>query len=1658
MSEIEFVDEQLPTYPAISDSGDVVTLFTTPLFPKPVVRSTFTNSRCNGMDEDLAISEFLDLLEFDRDRLGRILRFELDDSQAQCLLHLPRIVDLSTSGEPRIALSLAHSAIQRVLVLDARARLTTWWFVPYTWSVDKFQIFYLGPAQKPPCSFSWSDDQFDMYEAQSLFDIGINHNIGIQQGLSDVLADLGSRIEQGSENYQHYLSLACKLVILVKHHDDLATISALAVDILVSWGVTFQMATSAWKFIVEHCYALLPGFQAQVNAGDEARSLTLMLTCLCAIIGSNKLPNKVLIDSVLHRTANLGKAVHGYSTLADAFKPIFDSVYATCYEFMWGVPPEQTQLEELLADLKQWFLEVHELTTLENQDQIHTNFPVCRKIEILYKCGLDFSKRMEAMKISPGRKEPFVRHWMVLSKIYDRVIVQGARKAAPRTEPVCIHLWGDSGVGKSGLVYLLSQDVCAVEGLASNFMDEIYFRNVEQEFFDGYHGQLVTVYDDFGQTRDTQTNPNPEFMELIRSRNIAPWPLHMAHLEDKARTFFKSRACILTSNKKSYHISSLTHADALTRRLDLQAEVRIKPQYRLSGTTRLDISKLNGEPLNLDIYEFYMCDPSNDREYSSSVPLNYEQFSKRVVDLYRKCYKDSTRRLEFLMERGKRLDTEFVAQVNDHVIDTQISFDRILMPIVWLSLNNHYDAKVLTAYIELDHVNELVRLAMDCENYHAFCLKCAEYCEQFQIDLCKMIDNCASFKNLEEAVYQLNEVETRKKRTSVSGYVLSLYERLRSNILTTWTEIRDKHAGKLVAFATVIGGVMGLYAIRKIFNNFKFSDVQQLGTPVLPNETYPEEANCNFTFGSQRNLVGESRELEKSMPRKFVSESRELEKSAPRRFVGESRTEKRKKKFVGQATLDQNAQELMSPFAKNTYIVYTKRDGEWKRVVNGVFIRGRCMMMVAHARKFLGEDCIIRSFRQGQGLSFKLSEVKFIDLLDGSGNKLDAMLLVMPRRIPAHKNIVDHFMQTSDLCTFKNISGYLLIMKEFTSDGNRYITPQTNILRDITAIDSQQYNLTTTDKRFESWDVRSGYMYSAETQSGDCSALLVASCSALPRKILGIHVAGSRHSGYAIGQLITQKMLTRALTEVPFEAQLHFTYENLSVNEELIPICPAGDFLPIGKVARPVPAAVKTDIRQSPLYGLIKEPSTGPAILRPKMIDGVLHDPLMKGLEKCGTPSRPVDLVLLTRCKKAVLSTIQNSRITSAKQIFSISDAIKGIEGDEFIKPINRSTSPGYPWIFDKDGTKGKTKWLGQNEDFIVDNPDVVAACEERVLKARLGIRLPTVWVDTLKDERRPLEKIAACKTRVFSAGSMDYLIVFRQYFLAFNAHLMRNKIFNGSAVGINPYSTDWHILASHLKKKGPKVFAGDFCNFDGTLLSEILWAILDLINDWYDDGDDNRTIRTVLFLDIVNSIHLHGDNLYQWSHSQPSGNPLTAILNTLYNLIVMRYVFVLCTDLTLKDFDNYVYIVAFGDDNAVNVSDKIIHLFNQITVSEAFDTLGMKYTDEGKTGNMIPFRELKEITFLKRGFRYDSDLARFVGPLELDVVLEMPMWVKGDIDHDERCRVVVDKAYGELAIHGEDIFNKWTPKIATIASQCLASPPVLYDYLDYVGLDLERN
>jgi hypothetical protein len=458
---------------------------------------------------------------------------------------------------------------------------------------------------------------------------------------------------------------------------------------------------------------------------------------------------------------------------------------------------------------------------------------------------------------------------------------------------------------------------------------------------------------------------------------------------------------------------------------------------------------------------------------------------------------------------------------------------------------------------------------------------------------------------------------------------------------------------------------------------------------------------------------------------------------------------------------------------------------------------------------------------------------------------------------------------------------------------------------------------------------------------------------------------------------------------------------------------------------------------------------------------------MLKGLQKCGKPNGIIDLALARRCVKSVFAKFNHNVRPIHVMTLTHEQSIAGVDGEEFLAPINRRSSPGYPWCTQREGKMGKSKWLGDDAQYILDDPSVLAAVEERISLAKQGIHKPTLWIDTLKDERRPLAKVAEGKTRVFSAGSMDYILAFRRYFLGFFAYMMENRINNGSAVGINPYSIEWHHLATYLQTRGPHVVAGDFSNFDGSLMASVLQLILDEIIEWrfkyateFGIGleyDIDEKVMRVLFDDIINSTHIRGDNVYKWTHSQPSGNPGTVIINTLFNETMFRYVFATVTRLPMMHFDKYVNFVAYGDDNCANISADVIESFNQETITSAFADIGLTYTDEQKTGSVVRYRNLSEISFLKRKFKKDDYFKRYVAPLELDTILEMTMWVRGKVDVHLRCADNVNLAYQELAIHGKEVFDKWSKHLDTLCRHHLDSPPTLYDYLDYKECEMEK-
>jgi hypothetical protein len=392
---------------------------------------------------------------------------------------------------------------------------------------------------------------------------------------------------------------------------------------------------------------------------------------------------------------------------------------------------------------------------------------------------------------------------------------------------------------------------------------------------------------------------------------------------------------------------------------------------------------------------------------------------------------------------------------------------------------------------------------------------------------------------------------------------------------------------------------------------------------------------------------------------------------------------------------------------------------------------------------------------------------------------------------------------------------------------------------------------------------------------------------------------------------------------------------------------------------------------------------------------------------------------------KSLLLSGKDSRLA---RVLTFEEAIAGSEDSPFLGAINRASSAGYPWVLErKGGTHGKTGWLGGDQTYIFD-ADVRRAVNSRITEAKKGVRIPVAWTATLKDERRPIEKVNALKTRVFANGPMDYTIAVRMYFLGFVAHVMENRIENEQSLGTNPVGFDWTATAKVLSRFGPKVFAGDFSSFDGTLNSCILSRFVDVVNAFYDDGAENALIREVLMLDVYNSVWMCEGKYIALSHSQPSGNPLTTCLNSFYNSVSMRIAYRRCAKkagVVAPPFGTVVSMVSYGDDNVINFSDGIADWFNQLTVTEAYASFGMIYTDEAKSGELVAHRNLSEVAYLKRGFRKVNGIYR--APMAIETLRETPNWIRSCPDHELACKMNVEDVCREFAQYDEATFDRET-------------------------------
>ncbi len=719
-----------------------------------------------------------------------------------------------------------------------------------------------------------------------------------------------------------------------------------------------------------------------------------------------------------------------------------------------------------------------------------------------------------------------------------------------------------------------------------------------------------------------------------------------------------------------------------------------------------------------------------------------------------------------------------------------------------------------------------------------------------------------------------------------------------------------------------------------------------------------------------------------------------------------------------EASCDNNAQDVSSKLMAKNFVRLYKPNSNY--YTHGLFVCGRMLLMPKHLFDCLNGSVDVVSIGDSGKVRVPVA-IKSSKHVERGGVKVDIVICELGASISARKGIVSYFPRVNELSSLSGLmaNGELRVFTTTNFGKFNFLIP-----KDSSAIFTRVVDhVESRSPEGSSYYIRQGFEAKGNSVHGDCCAPYIMFNPSSRAKIVGLHCAGFAQTSRVFAQMITQEDIASAMPTT-HAGRVSTEFPNTYISESPLP-----NSLYIGSV-KTAPNPSKTEIVQSPIHGCF------PIRTAPANLYSPEENLMIKNALKVTKNVVLLEEDLLDVCVHDVKRVLNAPGVCEVeKRVLTHSESITGLEGHQYMNALNRSTSAGFPYSQRRSpGKPGKQTWLGSGE-FIVDNVDLKKHVDMIVEKAQNGVVDVGlgVFAATLKDERRPLEKVAANKTRVFAASNQGLALAIRRYYLAFMEHVMTNRIDNEIGLGVNVYSYDWTRIVNKMRKVGNKVIAGDFSNFDGSLNSQILSRVSDIVTDWYDDDEENGLIRHVLLEYLFNASWLLNGKVFQLNHSQPSGNPLTTLINCMYNMIIFRYVYLLAQrengfPMSLSGFCANVASVFYGDDSLCCVSDKVCEWFNQHVITRLMLVTGHDYTDETKSGSPPPYRSLSEVSFLKREFVLRDSF--WVAPLAKNTIEDMCMWSRKNIEPQEALLQTTRIASFEASLHGVEYLSKFTKVI----------------------------
>lgn len=552
-----------------------------------------------------------------------------------------------------------------------------------------------------------------------------------------------------------------------------------------------------------------------------------------------------------------------------------------------------------------------------------------------------------------------------------------------------------------------------------------------------------------------------------------------------------------------------------------------------------------------------------------------------------------------------------------------------------------------------------------------------------------------------------------------------------------------------------------------------------------------------------------------------------------------------------------------------------------------------------------------------------------------------------------------------------------------------------------------------------------------------------ASCGSLVKlvdgKVLGIHTArdlvGNSHF-----QLVCRKALEDAMIREPkvsFPSLIKIDLQNKPTYPEDSNLCFEGTLQkgfhayssPNSKI---VPSLVNgiTDY----LYFYDSNKKTQPAILSHHDLRTPEHLKTYDSFSRHILSTFNADVKLMDEeiCDRVFQSmqegilSLQSKSIVKTKRLTE-REVLNGIDGTPDRFPVAMDTSSGWPYI---QRGKTKDKLLTRDESGnIVASRELLDDYYDALCKLELG-EIPFLpGVLTLKDEKLKKNKIDNVKTRVFVNTNLVHYMVMKHYFGSIITQFYYAKIEDSFCYpSLDRYSQQWNHMMQYLTEVGEYGFDFDFTNWDRNVSAQMLRYAVDLLLTGIKVNDCEKEALTSM---IVYPYLIYGDAVFSTVGTVSSGMLITFLVNCVVNEFLHQYAYLIVTSdhyhlNGLNVYKQFTRGMRAGDDTISLVDDRLLDMYNGITVSQVFENLGLKVTDSTKALSIADKKHVTNMFYLKCDIVKKGSFNYMPRP-EYHSLIESMRWIrisKYAPDAFKNTEDNINAALRGLWFHGKNTYN----------------------------------